>query len=39
MHYPTPTLLAASRHNTTESIQIFLDTVPPDDEQISARNM
>jgi hypothetical protein len=39
MHYPTLTLLAASRHNMHKNIPIVVDTVPSDDEQISARNI
>jgi hypothetical protein len=35
----TPTLLAASRHNTHKNIPVAVRTVPPDDEQISVRNM
>jgi hypothetical protein len=35
----TPTLLAASRHNTHKNIQIAVYEVPLDDEQKSVRNM
>jgi hypothetical protein len=34
-----PTLLPASRRNTHKNIPAAVYTVPPDDEQISARNM
>jgi hypothetical protein len=35
----TPTLPAASRHNTHKNIPIAVHTVPPDDEQKSSGNM
>jgi hypothetical protein len=35
----TPTLLAASRHNMHKNIPIAVHTLPPGDEQKTARNM
>jgi hypothetical protein len=35
----TPNLQTASRHNKHKNIPIFVYTAPPDDEQVSARNM